>query len=558
MHIPSGAFMAQFMGAVKLLILQDVRIRTFKSTSLVGLSSLRTLSIVNSWIDGVQENALRAVDDTLESLTITNSGYWDPIDFTGSRGFEQLTIVDFSYNNFNQILNERSFIGLELTKIVYLNFCKITAIGAGTFDHLNSIEVLYLHNNILSTLPSGLFNNIVALENPRPRINLQDNYWYCDCKSEDLRQLVRKELLLVEVKCTFPDEFSSMTFTQFEYVCNNGTDTLYGHNTTIITNETETNRVQIYSEPVYFNGKDCISNLKTNSIQLITPVRSNECSNNNLKHINISPLLSRDVDISAKNKSTWLRFSYFIQSDQFSVVQIRAIKEKKNYGLIWYQSTCPHEIYCLDAIPHVLKLYEADPSARYVFCPIYLKNGYIEDDDCINVTVEKKESSHDDNIKTARVVLYLMTMLLCSCLGAVVVYGLIRRKPTLLKGSKRILFVKHKNVEALVLPPKIPLRNDLIDFKDKKVFTLTSSYNDKLKPPSVKRMKSVRSNKSGSPSYISAMQPSEDQLAEWRIRHHFNNDLTVSSLKSEISTLSLIDATYYSLDESDTTYESLK
>ncbi|KOB79232.1 Troponin C, isoform [Operophtera brumata] len=556
-HLPSGAFMTQFTGSTKTLSLQGLHIKTWDANSLVGLSSLQTLNIVNCEIDCFQANSLRAVDDTLETLTITESGYWDPENVTGSRGFDKLATVDFSYNEFNNILGKDSFVGLEHCKILYLNSCGIVSIGAGAFDYLSSLEVIYLNRNLLVTIPPGLFSNIVLLENPRPRISLQDNFWHCDCSVDDLRQLVRKEILLVEGICTYPSSLNGKTFTDLENFCANETSDLK------IPNKATQSAIRYYSSlydyKVYVNGTCKTKNGKKRGnsnkkiFRLVSPQENSKCSLNNAKDIDVASLTTTLANIYSFNNSNWLKFSFFLKTAQYNAIHIGAA-ETLDYGLLWFQSDCPNELYCIDSMPSFLRIYNVDKNSQYTFCPMRLSTGDIDNDSCIGYAIDSLETFSESRFMNW--LIYITTILLCVCFGAMIVYGLIRMNPTLLKGSKRILFVKHKTVDALVLPPKVPLRNDLIsdtalDFNNKEIFT--------LKLPKMSRMKSVRSNKSSSPSYISALQPSEDQLAEWRISHHFNNDLTISS-KSELSTLSWIcgDTLYCSLDESDRTYESLK
>lgn len=552
--------MSQSTGSTKTLSLQGLHLKTWDANSLVGLSRLATLNIVNCEIDCFQANSLRAVDDTLETLIITESGYWDPANVTGSRGFEKLATVDFSYNEFNHILGKDSFVGLEYCKILYLNSCGIVSIGAGAFDYLTSIEVIYLNRNLLVTIPPGLFSNIVLLVNPRPRISLQENFWHCDCSVDDLRQLVRKEILLIEGICTYPSSLNGKTFTELENLCENETEDLFDHKVQNKASQTVIRYAFSNDSKIYVNGtcrkKNGMkrSNRNTNrTFRLVSPQENSKCSLNNAKDINVASLTTTLVNFDSFNISYWLKFSFFLKTAQYNAIHIGAA-ETKDYGLLWFQSDCPNELYCIDSMPTFLRIYNVNESSHYTFCPMRLSTGDIDNNGCVGYAMETLESSSKSTVLSW--LIYTTTILLCICFGAIIVYGLIRMNPTLLKGSKRILFVKHKTVDALVLPPKVPLRNDMIndtalDFNNKEIFT--------LKLPKMNRMKSVRSNKSCSPSYISALQPSEDQLAEWRISRHFNNDLTITS-KSELSTLSWIcgDTSYYSLDESDRTYESLK
>lgn len=559
-HLPCSAFISQFTSFTKTLTLQELKIKTWTTNSLVGFSSLENLNVIDSRLHYFQANSLRAVDDTLKSLTITNSGRWDPANVTGARGFEKLHIVDFSNNDFHKILGEGSFVGLEHCKILFLNSCGIVGIGAGAFDHLKSIEVLYLNNNRLVTIPPGLFQTIVSLEYPKPRISLQDNLWHCSCMEDDLRQLVRKEIQLVETTCTYPEAMNGKTFTEFDDSCDNQIDDLtptpkqqlryyYDVDSNLTYVHGTCQKTRSIESPTTFSAS-------SRTFQIVTPKK---CSLNKTKFIDISSLSPQPVNGNISNKnSSWLTFSYFFQTTMYNALQIGAA-ETHDYGLLWFQSDCPLEMYCMDSMPTSLRIFDIDQYSQFTFCPLRLSTGDIEEDRCVAYSMDSPKATKSTQSVLKKWLLYLTLVLFCTSFGAIVVYSLIRANPTLLKGSKRILFVKHKMVDALVLPTKVPLSHDTINdtcnSNKNNIFTL---HNDSLIAPKFNTMKSIRSNKSGSPSYVSAFQPSKDQLAEWRISNHFNNDLTINS-KSELSTLWVSgDAPYYSFDGSDTTYESLK
>lgn len=478
----------------------------------------------------------------------------------------KLTTVDFSSNYFKAILGQTSFTGLQKCQILYLNSCRISAIGAGAFDNLHNIEMIYLHNNYLVTLPAGLFRNIISLENPRPRINLQDNLWHCDCSAEDIRELIIRDMLVTDPVCDSPEYFKYKTFTELESHC----ATEYDSNSeNVVSNSTglsvkSLNKSEDISGFVYvsngcYNGNETSSD---SSFKLISPVYGHECSEQNFRISGFDRVASfaRSNDHMVLQNS-WIKFTYFLKTSSYSMIQIGAI-DAEHYGIVWYQSTCPNEVYCVDDVPAILRIYNIDLNANYVICPILLSSGIIENTNCIYF--HHPTFDIEDAYNKLHILLYIGTAIVCLVFGAICVYGLIRKHPHLLKGSKRILFVKHKTVDALVLPPKLPLRNDLVNetapnFNERKIFIVPTNN---LFPSKFNRNKSTRSSKSNTPSYISALQPTEDQLAEWRIRHHFNNDLSITTTNSELSTLSWIysdDGMYYSLDiDSDRIYESLK
>ncbi|KAJ0180675.1 hypothetical protein K1T71_004079 [Dendrolimus kikuchii] len=559
-HIPPTAFMSQLMGNIRILILHHLTLKTWTTDSFIGLSNLEELHIDDCYLYNLQNRTLRAVADSLQILTITRSDYWNPAYIIGSTNLTKLMKVDFSSNYFGDVIGADSFTGLTKCRILYLNSCKITAIGPGAFDNLHNIEVIHLSSNYLVTIPPGLFNNIMLIEDPKPRINLVDNLWHCDCSDTDLRRLITEGILLVDAVCVSPIEMLGVTFTDFDNYCTNRTNEIMEYN---LEKEGIRSTDNYGEDYIYVNGSchNDKSAIEYKSLRVMYPVHTGKCSTKGLSDLNYTLLSASIFNKNIKNKSTWFTISFYLRAEYYSVVQIDS-SEYYGYGLLWYQSECPDVIYCINVLPKFLRMHDVDRNAVYTFCPVKLETGYVEVESCFGYDITTLQHTY---VKF-NFLLYILIALFCLMLGAICVYGLIRTNPYLLKGSKRILFVKHRSVEALVLPPKIPLRNDLmnnviVSQSDKRISIISCG----LKPlPTAKfeTQKSIRSNKSNAPSYVSALQPTDDQLAEWRIRHHFN-DLTVSSTSSVPSMVSSLYSgdssfSYYSLETvSDKTCDTL-
>ena len=528
MHVPCDAFMSQYSASIRVLEFKNLELRSWTSNSLVGLSSLREFYIRNTSIRNVPRDALRSVHGTLRSLTITNGDHWDPTNVTGSFSFGKLGIVDFSFNSFGDVLGRNSFTGLQKCKKLCLNSCGITSIGPGAFDNLESIEMLYLHNNYLITIPAGLFKSIIAIKNPKnkPRINLQDNLWHCNCSADEIRQLTNKDMLLTDPYCDSPENVKDKTFSDFETTCsekntynlNYPTDTSADRYTAKGASDVRWDDVKddfhddsicgiVYLSNDCYNGK-----VETNStMRMFSPVHGHTCPENE----SVSLYSLRGVGKKAINSmmptKDWIKLTYFLKTHNYSMVEIGAL-EPNAYGLLWYQTSCPNEIYCISDVPSTFRIYNRDVNANYVFCPILLTTGEIDSDNCVRY--EDSTFDYEEAYNKLHILLYVGVATICVVFGALCVYAIIRKHPHLLRGSKRILFVKHRSVDALVLPPKVPLRNDWVNpestphFHQKKIFIMPSNHI----PNKFNRTISRRSSKSSAPSYISALQPTEDQL----------------------------------------------
>lgn len=554
-HIPPYAFMSPFAHNVKSLLLKDITLTTWLPETFIGLSNLQELFITTAELIEIHSSALLTIDDTLKSLYIKAKSIWNPSNVTGSANPVKLTTVDFSTNIFLDTLDEKSFSKLQNCKMLYLSFCQITSLGQGTLDRLENIEILFLDNNYIHQIPDGLFNSLLALP-LKPRINLQKNPWTCKCSNTDLRNLHNFGLLIVEPRCYHPEELRGLQFSEFEDYCTNN----HSKNESIISDSDTYENKEVYARREILNINASVTcNIegrvnKNNSFFLISPLNKNRCLGNRIVNYD---LVESEANLFSRS-SRWFKPIYYSQSQPYSIVEIASLGPS-GYGLLWFRSSCPDEVYCVSTLPKVLRVYEINERAKYTFCPY--DNGTIVQKECVAYDLSEPEPK----FRTFRTyLLYIIIAFICLSCGALFVYGLIRKNPVLLKGSKRVLFVKHKQVDALVLPPKVPLRHDLVndDFmpsgNNKNIFIVSSHLNNSTW--NFARLNSTRSTNSV-PSYISAIQPSEHQLEQWRISQHIDKTSTIRSTGSNISTISWIfeddPVPYVQLESKEPIYEHI-
>ncbi|KAL4714584.1 hypothetical protein ACJJTC_006630 [Scirpophaga incertulas] len=539
-HISPNAFISRFTTQLSSLRIENVTLSSLSSSTFAGLSKLKMINIVNTHIENIEENCLSSIQKTLKIAFITSSGEWDPKFVTGAiAGLSNLTIVDFSGNIFGRILGPSSFSALGKCENLNLNSNEINFIVSGTFDPLRNIKELHLNNNFLTSISPGLFRNMMSL-NPKPRIDLSNNLLVCDCLQEELLRLHENGMMLFDPICYQPQEIIGINLSTIANSC-----VINNKNKRIVTNVID---FDVMNKCHY--GERRIPHLP---LQLISPTAQFQCSIGDAKNLDKIELHNADKVLN----DSWLKPSFIFINRHVSMMQVGSSPDTKNRGFIWFQSECPNEIYCFNTMPAFLTLYNINVEARYTFCPIDMSYSLVEIDHCVyyNITQELIKDPESKN-NFLRPLLYILTGFLSLLGGAITVYGLIRLNPHLLKGSKRLLFVKHKTVDALVLPPKIPLRTslqseDVCGSGNTDVYTITDEK--LLQPANVlfMRSNSVRSDKSNTPTYVSALQPTEAQLAEWRIRHHFDKSASIISITS--------DASWITTNIYDTvTYESIK
>lgn len=458
-YISLEAFMTQFAGSIRSLILEKVVIKSWNPHTLVGLSNLQQLIFKYAYIRDIQRNILEAVDDTLEILRVTASGSWNPKNLTGSTNFVRLRTVDFSSNLFSRVINRESFTKLKLCEVLFLNSCGIETIGAGAFDYLTSIKVLHLNNNFLVTVPIGLFKSIAS--NVDLRVNLHDNTWLCDCVLPDLRLLSDNDIILVDPTCHFPEHVHGKSLREFynscaEYSANN--------------DEKHLNNFKY----INVNGSCGTDEYNLSHMRVISPIDDFPCPNPRFRLVDPENFKYSIANSESKIYSNMLKPTFLVTTEGFFTIDISStqLKPRYDFGFVWYQVKCPHEIYCLKVLPNFLRIHDFDVNSLYIFCPLRLSTGLIQVDECFFYDFRHKKQE-----VASWTTFYILTVTAFLVIGGLSVCLILRLLPYLLKGNNRILFLRYKNVKALVLPTKTPLETKLdeqtiSEFNNTNIFVL--------------------------------------------------------------------------------------
>lgn len=437
-YISPEAFLTQFAGNIRYLVLEKIVIMTWDPNTLVGLSSLKQLIIQYANIHDIQRNALEAVDDTLETLRITANGIWNPINLTGTADLVRLTTVDLSSNLFSHVIRQESFSNLNFCQVLFLNSCGIKSIGIGTFDYLTNIKILHLNNNFLVTVPIGLFKSIAS--NVNVRVNLQGNRWLCDCALPDLRLLSDNKMMLLDPMCHFPEHVRGKSLREFYNKC-------VGYSA-INDDEKYSNNFKY----IYFNGSCTTEEYNLSPLRVISSIDDFLCPKSRFTQEDLKILKYSMESTETKLYSKVPKPNFTVKIIEFSMIQISSTQLNNDFGIVWHHTKCPHEIYCLKILPNYLWIYDIDVSSLYTFCPLRLSTGLIQFDECI-ISGPLSQKHKDVSWTT----FYILTATASLVIGAFCIYLIIRLYPSFLNLSYQILFLKYKNVAALDSPPKIPL-----------------------------------------------------------------------------------------------------
>lgn len=114
-------------------------------------------------------------------------------------------------------LNSEMFAGIaENVQTLYLTTSKIQWIVENTFSNFKSLQFLFMQFNLLTTLPVGVFDNL--LEIPNLLVTVQNNKWHCECSLFYLQKVIKEKRgnLVGNVTCATPEKFKDIEIITLE------------------------------------------------------------------------------------------------------------------------------------------------------------------------------------------------------------------------------------------------------------------------------------------------------------------------------------------------------
>lgn len=217
--------------------------------SFKGLSSLSSLTIQNCPTFNVLDKAaLDNLKDSLTQLKISRiPNEWQPSTLFSSSTLKKITNVDFQRTHIKSI-NNSSFTSIAAgVKTLNLANSKLETIAANTFAKFKVLENLFLQLNLLKTLPTDVFDNI--LPGSTLTIVLTSNKWVCDCELQFLQQLILDNPVTFSesASCFSPRDFQGKEIADVELCSGTQETTLIGSST--IDEETPGTEPPIATEP---------------------------------------------------------------------------------------------------------------------------------------------------------------------------------------------------------------------------------------------------------------------------------------------------------------------
>ncbi|XP_032672436.1 SLIT and NTRK-like protein 4 [Odontomachus brunneus] len=389
---------------------------------------------------------------------------------------------------------------IEIARLTLIN-CFLTTLSDGAFSSpiFSKMTKLILKDNNISTLNKATFHHLPKLE----YLSIVNN----EIKEaeKNLLQDVATNLANLQLENAISDTEVLRNITGAGDLWNVKELALRHNRITIINSELFTGVPEI--ESLYLQ----YSSIKTICVDAFEPI-SESIKQIFLNNNNIETLPEGLFDSIILRNSTFL---LLMDNNPWHC----------NYSLMWVQEMMALYPRIVQNIP-VCSL-PGENTGKFFTNAIFY-NQY----DNTSTTDKTSEKQPDDQpcVKMSNVTIisiFVSTSILICFISAVLMFVIVRRHPTMLRGSKRIVIVKRGNLDVMVLPKG--LSSDIIESANKNTIPTISQnlqedgYIVLLPPAQNLTDKSSTSSASSihtseDTSYISSIEPTLSQLNSWRLK----------------------------------------
>lgn len=397
------------------------------------LDHLQSLTIQENKILQVDNYLFENIADTLETLvldeSINNTNIF--INMTKNCQLSKVQLLSLQRNHFDN-LPDNFFNDTPNILSLYMDWSNIRTINSSIFKSTTKIQQIFLNNNQLTTLPFNIFNPIIE-KNLNLRITMNDNPWKCDCKFLWIQNIINNypNLFSTIPECKNPHYNIGLNFKQANF-CGNLTSS------------------DVSSDENYTNiSCDDIKNLNLPNSTLLYRIKSE----NNNDFFSIEKLNNNSIQIN---------------------ININGNMKT----LIWFKADSLSRINCVENLKNSIILKDFDDNSYYEFCLLdnNTENNYLN---CLEINIKSNNQdkwlmNSDKPIVWTLIVSFNIFFYI---IGGVCGFFLVRKYPTLLKGSKKVIMIKNKNIKALALSKGIKY-----DENNKRVRAKNINNSDYLTP----------------------------------------------------------------------------
>ncbi|XP_020297958.1 leucine-rich repeat transmembrane protein FLRT3-like [Pseudomyrmex gracilis] len=510
------AFASQIFQKTTKLHLWNNKISVLRKATFNHLPNLQEFFIEGNKLIEAERNLLNGVANSLESLSLQGVVGNNAVlrNITGANVLSKVTILSLRFNNIPTV-ESSLFFGVPYVNSLYLSNSHVMTVCANAFEPMSkTVLQITLDNNNIASLPKGLFNSIIR-HHPKFGLTIHDNPWHCDCDLKWLQDMITRYPDVIISKtmaiCSSPKKNADKSFLYAEF-CNETTDTTIGADLTTC-DEAEPTTAKSTST----TESTQIIHIKCNTVDQLLQL--------NYSH---QLFVTNDLELPLR-----LVDFYATELDNGSVKI--TLPNTRYVSLIWFNNdarlnvdSLRQSVRCISKVRSHYVLDNVEPQASYTICSS--DNVKFSPLNCLGLTTRVVSSSGSwlSKIDTKVIIAVFVSSLIFVCLvSAVLMFITVRQHPAMLRGSKRVVIVKRRSPNAMILPKGIS--SETIESAKKNTVSTISRNLNKIEyviplPPSARN--SLRRNsrtseasvKSDGPSYISGVEPTLSQLNTWRLK----------------------------------------
>ncbi|XP_033354475.1 leucine-rich repeat transmembrane protein FLRT3-like isoform X2 [Bombus vosnesenskii] len=539
--IEDNAFSSSIYEQTKKISMINNELVSLRKAMFRHLKMLEVLSINENIVKSAEFNLLEEVAGSLTTLDLRQAIDDRKVlrNITGGNALSKLELLSL-WGNSISVIDAELFVGVPMVKSLYLHASNIETVSQDTLQPMaSSILQITLYSNNIVSLPQGLLDHVVD-SNKCFGMFMYDNPWHCDCSLKWLQDFMQNQYICMDQSnvvnsdrkipiCKTPQEKAGKPFTTVDF-CSQSTI-----NSTISTTTLKSTKHD-WIQTTTITPTKGINNQTTQTPDTTNRMVHVNCSltYTYIQTANTRKLLSTDV---LQFPPRFPHFYVSKVSDRSILVNLPDLNKK--ITLLWFDNNnVDSSLGCAKNVKYSYLLQNIDSQATYTICLLDDNGDNVSPLNCLAVTTRPTYEYRTwltNADKSLVFPLLISSLILLFFVGAFLSFLLIRRYPTLLRGNKRIMLVKRRNVDAIVLPKGV----DMDEEKQRK--SISVSYVSKLyedgyvTPLPPERMLLPRrsrisrtSSQSDRNSYVSEVETIESQLAFWKLKSELEKQKSIA------------------------------
>ncbi|XP_018803910.1 PREDICTED: uncharacterized protein LOC108978210 [Bactrocera latifrons] len=464
--IDAGAFKKGIFRKIQLenLELEELNKTIFKNTTKI----FTILSIIqrNKPIELVCDDFLGYIKYQIKNFTLQGNIKHITNTTASSSLLNSLRYLDLSYNNFTNTFTEETFEKLWVVEYLDLSHSNIQYLPDYVFSKItDTLLYLNLSHNQLTTINHLIFGRHAIYDDLI--IDLNYNPWNCTC---DLRTEMNSILIFQSnpPTCHEPIELEMVSVLD-ERICHSELN-ITANSTTL---KPITTIADYGNEYITTPTRETLSTITTKQTStIITTVGDGDDD----------IILVRCLVPGFATMVTWHSVMWpetQIHLTELPNLRVEVLLEitdsKKLYGLIWFSSvvddyysmTVNYNQYglgCVGPISYTTIVANLLPNTAYTFCLMPNDDLKISPYHCDSLHMNSNlqvvyNTWLSRDMRFTGISLTVLGVLLTCLLGIASVYMLLKHKPTLLKGSKRVKTTSANSMDIVIFPKQHSLEN---------------------------------------------------------------------------------------------------